>query len=108
MKTCIHIKSCIQGVPGGSVVKNLPAQETRVRSLTQENLICLRATKACVSKLLSLWAAATEGCVPRACTQQQEKAPQWEACAPQLETSPLLTTIRESPHTATKTQQSQK
>ena len=108
MKMCIHIKSCTQGVPGGSVVKNLPVQETRVRSLTQENLICLGATKACGPKLLTLWAAATEGCVPRARTQQQEKAPQWEACAPQLETSPLLTATRESPHTATKTQHSQK
>ena len=32
------------GVPGGSVVR-LPMQETRVRSLVQEDPTCLRATK---------------------------------------------------------------
>ena len=35
------------------------------------------------TKQLSLWATATEGCVPRAHAPQQEKPPQWEACAPQ-------------------------
>ena len=40
---------------------------------------------------------------PRVHALQQEKPPQWEACAPQLESSPTPTT-RESPHTAGNTQ----
>ena len=37
---------------------------------------------------LSPWATATEPRSPRACALQQEKAPKWEAPAPQLESSP--------------------
>ena len=37
---------------------------------------------------LSLGATTTEACVPRAHAVQQEKPPQWEAHAPQLEKSP--------------------
>ena len=45
---------------------------------------------------------------PRACALQQEKPPQWEAHAPQLENSPCSRQLRESPHAATKTHHSQK
>ena len=39
-------------------------------------------------QLMSPCAASTEAHVPRACAPQQEKPPQWEACAPQPESSP--------------------
>ena len=42
------------------------------------------------SEQRSLCNAATEACVPRAHSLQQEKRPQWEACTPQLESSPCL------------------
>ena len=41
-----------------------------------------------VPQLLNLRAATTEAHVPRACALQQEKPLQWEACAPELESSP--------------------
>ena len=31
------------------------------------------------------------------CAPQQEKAPQWEACAPQLESGPCLSQLEKSP-----------
>ena len=38
---------------------------------------------------LSLWTATTEACLrSRACAPQREKPLQWEACTPQLESSP--------------------
>ena len=40
--------------------------------------------------LWSLWAAATESSRSRACAPQQEKPPQWEAHALQLESNPYL------------------
>ena len=40
-------------------------------------------SRACVPQLLSLRAATTEACVPRAHAPQQEKPSQWEAHAPQ-------------------------
>ena len=39
---------------------------------------------------------------------QQEEAPQWEACAPQLESSLYSPQLKKSLHIATKTQNSQK
>ena len=44
------------------------------------------------SRQLSPCATATEPAHPRAHALQQEKAPTWEACAPQLESSPDATT----------------
>ena len=35
---------------------------------------------------------------PRAHAQQEEKPPQWEACAPQLESSSRLLQLEKSPH----------
>ena len=79
-------------------------QGTQVPSLVGEDPTCRRATKpvprnywACalepvshnywahVPQLLSSCAMATEACAPRARAPQQEKPPQWEAHAPQLE-----------------------
>ena len=45
---------------------------------------------------------------PRAHALQQEKPPQWQACAWQLESSPPLASTRASPRAAMKTQHSQK
>ena len=86
----------------------LPMQGTRVRSLVWEDPTCCGATKpvchnywACVlqllkpvcsraqvPQLLSPCAATTEAWAPRACAPQQEKLPQWEACALQWRVAP--------------------
>ena len=65
-------------------------QGTWVRSLVPRDLTCHGATKAHVPQLLSLHAATTEACVPRACAMQQEKPQQREACAPQQRVAPAL------------------
>ena len=46
-KSCctVHFKRVNVGFPGGTVVKNLPMQGTRVRALVRENHTCCRATK---------------------------------------------------------------
>ena len=62
-------------------------QGTWVGSLIQEDPICLRATVVHVPQVLSLRAATTEACAPRACAPQQEKLPQ-EACASQQRVTP--------------------
>ena len=45
-------------------------------------------SRARMPQLLSLRAATTEACVPRAHAPQQEKPPQWEAHAPQARVAP--------------------
>ena len=55
-------------------------QGTWVQALVRENSICLRATK--------VYAQLPKPVDPRAHAPQQEKPPQWEACTPQLESSP--------------------
>ena len=92
----------------------LPMQGTLVRALVQEDPTCRRAACAtcqhkpvrhnywacaldlvshnywaCVPQLLSSRATTTEARVPRPCAPQQEKPPQWEACASQ-QSSPCL------------------
>ena len=47
---------------------------------------------ACKLQLLSPRAAAPEAWAPTAHAPQQEKPPQWEACVPQLEKQPGLST----------------
>ena len=78
----------------------LPRQGTWVWSLVQEDLTCRRATKpvhhnywACALEPEShnYWgpcATTTEACAPRAHAPQQEKPPQWEACALQRRVAP--------------------
>ena len=61
-------------------VIHLPGQETWVQSLIQKDPSCRGATK---SVCHNHWT-----CMPRVCSPQQEKPPQWEACSLQLETSP--------------------
>ena len=57
-------------------------QGTRVRSLIQEDATCHGATKPVRH---NYWACALEPSCPRARAPQQEKPPQWEARALQLE-----------------------
>ena len=79
----------------------LPMQGTWVWSLVLEDPTCHRTTKPVHH---NYWALR-----PRASAPQQKKPPQWEAWAPQLESSPSpLAITRESPHGAMKTQHSQK
>ena len=59
------------------------------------------------SVLWKLWAPTTEPRYPTACAPQQVKPPQWEACAPQLESSHGSWQPAKA-HTARKTQGSQK
>ena len=77
----------------------LPMQGTLVRALVWEDPTCRGVTRP-VSH--NYWACASGACVP-----QQERPRQWEARAPRWEWPPLAST-RESPHTETKTQHSQK
>ena len=93
-------------LPGISLVVqwlriSLPTQGTRVQSLlVQKDSTYCGAAKP-VSH--SYWA-----CIPWAVAPQQEKAPQWEACAPKLQREAPLPATRESPCTATKTLHRQK
>ena len=71
---------------------HLAVQKTWVQSLILEDSTCIGATKpvhhnswACG---LEPWVTITEACAPRVHALQQEKPPQWAACAPQLESSP--------------------
>ena len=70
----------------------LPTQGTRVRALVREDPTCHRATKPVRH---NYWACALEPVchnyrtrAPRARAPQQEKPPQWEACAPQRRVAP--------------------
>ena len=97
----------------------LPTQGTQVRALVREDPTCPGATKpvhhnywACALELAShnYWAHMLQllkPTCPRARAPQQEEPPQWEDRAPQGRVAPLTAT-RESPHTAMKTQHSQK
>ena len=78
---------------------HLPMQGIQVQPQVWEDSICHRATKAHAPWLLNLHATTTAASVPRACAQQQEKPPRWEACALQLRVAPLNAT-REIPQAA--------
>ena len=86
---------------------HLPMQGTRVWALVREDPTCRGATKPV---RLNYWAhmpqlPKTTDLEPVLCNK--EKPPQWEARAPQRRVA-ALTTTRESPRAATKTQHSQK
>ena len=76
-----------------------PVVETRIQSLLWEDSSCLRATKPMHH---NYWTPHTLQPVLR-----NEKLPQWEACAPQLESSPCSPQLKKSLSTATKTQSSE-
>ena len=92
-------------VEGASLVAqglgvHLPMQGIRVLSLAWEDPTCHRATKPgrhiywasalepVSHNCWSLHATTAEAHTPRACALQQEKPPQWEACAPQQIVAP--------------------
>ena len=92
----------VPGFPGGAVVKNPPANAGDTGSspgpggshmprsswARAPQLLSLRS-RAHEPQLLSLRATTTdEACPPRARAPQQEKPPQWEACAPQQSVAP--------------------
>ena len=64
---------------------SLQATSTEAHMPWAHTLQLLKPThsRACVPQLLSLCAATTETCAPRACAPQQEKPLQGEARAPQ-------------------------
>ena len=83
----------------------LPLQGTWVWALVREDPTCC-GTAGPVRH--NYWACALEPAshnywahAPRARAPQQEKPPQWEACAPQGRVEPPLAATRESPHEAT-------
>ena len=89
------------GFPGGAVAKNLPASARDMGSIPGPGRSHMpRSNYARAPELLSLWSRArepqllsphtttTEAHTPRACALQQERPPQWEACAPQQRVAP--------------------
>ena len=75
------LKILLLGFPGGAVVKNLPANAGDMGSSPgPRRSHMLRSNYACAPQLLSLRS--------KACALQQEKPPQWEACAPQRRVVP--------------------
>ena len=97
-------KISLQGLPGGSVVKSLPtsAGDTSLIPYLGRSHI-LRSNWAHAPQLWNLCSRAQEPQVlkavrPIACAQQHEKPPQWEAHAPQLETSPCSPQLEKSLH----------
>ena len=93
------------GSPGGSVVKNLPANAKDTGLIPGPGRSHMPQSNEAHTQLLSLcsraWepqilrppAIATEACVPKAHTLQQEKPLQWEARTLQLESIPILTQL---------------
>ena len=91
----------MEGFPGGTVVKNPPANAGDTGSspglgrshMPQSNEACAPQLLSLCSRargpqLLSLHATTTEAHAPRACTPQQEKPPQWEARTLQQRVAP--------------------
>ena len=82
------------GFPGGSVVKNLPANAGdefdpwpgKIPHAAEQLSLC--ATTIDIEPVHSSGAAATEPMHYRACAPQRETPPQWEACVPQIGKSP--------------------
>ena len=74
----------------------LPVQETRVRSLIQEDHTCHVAARPLMRH--SCWACALESGSPEAYALQQDRPPQWEAPACQLERRSRSLQLESSPH----------
>ena len=91
----------VSDFPGGTVVKNPPANVGDTGSSPGPGRFHMPQSKeACVPQLLSLHSRAhepqllsprattAEACTPKARAPQQEKPPQWEARAPQRRVAP--------------------
>ena len=93
---------------------HLPIQGTQIQSLLQEDPTCHNAAKPvyhsyCASAPEPVSCNYWGPCAPRAHTLQQEKPPQWEACALQLKSSaPPTPATKERWCKAVKTQHSPK
>ena len=109
---CFHLilKIILEGFPGGSVVKNLPANAGDMNLIPDPERshmpwgneihapqwlsLCSRAKEA---QPLSPRAATIEACMPESlCSATRETPLQWGAHTPQLENNPLAAT-REKP-----------
>ena len=75
-------------------------QGTQLQLLVREDSTCYKATKPGRHEY---WA-----CVPGACAPQQEKPPQWETCALQLESRHHAPKLEKCLHAAVKTPYSRK
>ena len=99
-------------VSGVSLVVHLPMQETQVRALVQEYPTCHGAAKLmhhnCRAHALEPLSSIHWANVPRVHALQQERSHRSEKSMHCHKEKPLLTTTRESPHAAMKTQWSQK
>ena len=68
----------------------LPIQGTQVQSLVPEDSTCRGTAKPMCHNYWAHMAQVLKPVPPRVCAPQQERPPQWEACAPRLESSPCL------------------
>ena len=96
-------KSTIQGFPGGSVVRNLPANAGDSGSIPDLRRSCmLRGSWICALEPgnRNYWAHMPhllKPTFPRACALQQVKLLQWEACSLQPESSTHSPQLEKSP-----------
>ena len=82
--------------PGGSLLKNQP-NNAWVQFLIREDPMCWGTTKPVSHNYWAFTLQLLGPDCPRARAPKQEKPPQWEACAQQLENGPLLPSTREKP-----------
>ena len=104
MNNQLRDKSSSWGFHGESVVKNLSAIEGDMGSILGPGRShMLQSNWVRVPQLLNLCSRAQEPQLLkpvslRTHALQQEKLPQWEACTPQLESSPLSLKLEKSPY----------
>ena len=93
----------MKGFPGGSVVKNLPANAEDTGSIPAPRRFPHDMEQPSMGATITefvpwgLYSETTEPTCPRAGALQEEKRPQSEARAPQLETSSCLLQVEKSP-----------
>ena len=89
MNNIVSIGIYKKGFPGGAVVENPPANAGDMGSipgLGGSHVLWINWAR--VPQLLSPHATTTEARTPRTRAPQQEKPPQWEACALQQRVAP--------------------
>ena len=118
----MQIKTTVIHFPVGPVVKNLPCNAEATSSIPGlrrspmpwDNKVCMSqllspCPGACKLQLPSPCATATEACALQSlCSATREATAMRSLCVCCTREQPPLTTARESPHTASKTQCSQK
>ena len=91
-------RETILGFPGCSVVKNPPANAADTGSIPESGRSYILSSSRAKSR--NYWAHVLQllkPACPRARALQQEKAPQWEAWAPHLASSPHSLQLEKSP-----------